>query len=365
MKFPRIENIQDVLPFIEHKKEFVVKHKDDYTVIDYVYQGDDTFDSMETMEARGIKFYPDGRIMCRPPAKFFNLGENKALEAEYFDNDYEIHEKLDGSLITPIIMQDGSVRLGTKAGVTDVSLRCEEETAMSAEFYDLCGHLLNDGHTPIFEYVSPNNRIVIRYDNTGLVLLAVRDTITGEYLDRDNLEILSSILEVPVSKIYRNISIQDIREWKDREGVVLVWSNGYRIKFKADEYVLKHRVKDSITNEKNLIQIVLDDGVDDLVGILDEEDWEYVREYERNFLEGVQETVDMLDCAAEHLLEHNMARKEVAQWAKSKFDKIYLPCFWQVYDGKCANKVVREYIGKNLSSQTKVDSVRELFTPTT
>ena len=91
----KITNIQPLLRAIESKPEFVVIDKGDFTVIDYVYQDQHTFDDPITMECRGIKFDKDGLILARPFRKFFNYGERGA--------DLPIHrphiitEKLDGS----------------------------------------------------------------------------------------------------------------------------------------------------------------------------------------------------------------------------------------------------------------------------
>ena len=44
-------------------------------------------------------------------------------------------------------------------------------------------YCLNENKTPLFEYISPHNRICLKYTQTSLVLLAMRDNYTGEYLN--------------------------------------------------------------------------------------------------------------------------------------------------------------------------------------
>jgi hypothetical protein len=39
--------------------------------------------------------------------------------------------------------------------------------------------IMKQGYTPIFEFISPKNRIVIEYKEKELCLLAIRNTITG------------------------------------------------------------------------------------------------------------------------------------------------------------------------------------------
>ena len=42
-EFPIIRHINDVLPHVQENKSFIVAERDDYTVINYVMMGNDTF----------------------------------------------------------------------------------------------------------------------------------------------------------------------------------------------------------------------------------------------------------------------------------------------------------------------------------
>jgi hypothetical protein len=57
---------------------------------------------------------------------------------------------------------------------------------------------LDNGIDATFEYVSPMNRIVLRYLQEELILLRMRDNKTGEYLDlNDYLDKIGSIKVAP------------------------------------------------------------------------------------------------------------------------------------------------------------------------
>lgn len=353
--FPTINHIDDVLPYVAHKDEFKVMDKGDYKVIDYVISKEDTFDSPEAIECRGIRFFPNGEIMARPPQKFFNVGERQDLEERHWKGDFRIFEKLDGSLIVPVDIND-EIRLGTKAGITDVSIQCEKELNLHEDFYLEIGFMLRLGLTPIFEYTSPTNRIVIKYEGAQLTLIAVRDTVTGEYQPLDDY---AEALGVPRVQEYKNVSIADVKEWNDREGVVLVWDSGYRVKCKADEYVLKHKTKDSISQEKNVLALVLDDSVDDLAGILDKDDFERVNQYKNVVWESIRHWSETLWKEAGSM--QHLPRKEVAQYVTGNMEKPQQSVFWQIYSGKNAEESVVNIIRKNLTTQTRVDSVRSLI----
>ena len=121
-----IERIENVLPFVEGRSDFVVKYKPDYTVIDYLYCEKDTFDHPMRVECRGLKFDASGRILARPFHKFFNIGETEFTQAHVlnFSDDHIIMEKMDGSMVHPALVRDEVVFM-TRMGHTDVAQKAE------------------------------------------------------------------------------------------------------------------------------------------------------------------------------------------------------------------------------------------------
>src|SRR5438132_57361 len=103
--FPVIRHIDEVLPHVEGRADFAVKRQNDYTAIDYIFAGPDTFDHPIRRECRGIKFGADGRIIARPYHKFFNLGEKAETQPDVIDwgKAHEVLEKLDGSMVHPAL----------------------------------------------------------------------------------------------------------------------------------------------------------------------------------------------------------------------------------------------------------------------
>src|SRR6478609_139429 len=99
----KIEHINDVLPHIEGRPEFIVAERPGYKVIDYNVAFFDSFDDPMRLECRGIKFDAKGKILARPMHKFFNVGERPDTQPELLDfsKPHIITEKLDGSMIHP------------------------------------------------------------------------------------------------------------------------------------------------------------------------------------------------------------------------------------------------------------------------
>ena len=65
-------------------------------------------------------------------------------------------------------------------------------------YQDFCHYQLAGGRTPIFEYTAPHNRIVLRYDDEALTLLAIRHMVSGEMMPYDGLKRAGAHWNVPV-----------------------------------------------------------------------------------------------------------------------------------------------------------------------
>ena len=193
-QFPKIRCLDDVLPAIAGYDEFVVSDKDDFIVVNYVVTTDKTFvmtgpddlDGAIRRECRGLKFSPDGRIMARPFHKFFNVNEREETQVHNLKwsnhNGHVITTKLDGSMIHPVTMKTGDIRWATKMGITTVAMQAEEFIAQHVRFQVFAEICRIYKWTPIFEWTSPQQQIVIRYPEDSLTLLAVRENVTGKYL---------------------------------------------------------------------------------------------------------------------------------------------------------------------------------------
>lgn len=273
--FPTIQNINQVIQQVNCKEEFKLNPKPDlgFVSIDYVYvvpsihkKENFTFDNCIARELRGIKFCIEtGNILARPFHKFFNVGERTDLEDLYKkDLDYVMFKE-DGSLVHFMIIKD-RLRIVTKAGINEISLRAEienQELINNKNFQTQIRALINSGKTTCFEYTSPNNLVVVRYKKPNLTLLGIRDNITGLYFSQDELIETAEKLKVSLPIMYKDISLEEVRDWVNKEGVILVYKSGYRLKYKCLDYVTKHRAIDELRNKANIVKKCLENKLDD------------------------------------------------------------------------------------------------------
>src|SRR5690606_7730598 len=130
---------------------------------------------------------------------------------------------------------DGRWRTATKGSLSS------EQAAWAAQWlsrHDLTA--LVTGTTYLAEAIYPENRIVVRYDDAGLVLLAAYDE-GGEELSYSELVVVADGLGWRTAKRHAFASVADLVAHtrgllKDEEGFVLRFENGQRLKVKGDEY---------------------------------------------------------------------------------------------------------------------------------
>lgn len=316
-KFPEIRTIDDVLPHIEGREEFIVGEREGYTVINYAVAMEDTFPPVKVAggsarmreersltyrmrrECRGLIFYPDGRLMSRPFHKFFNVNEREETQMNKIDlsQSHVIMEKLDGSMIRPLVI-NGVLRLGTKMGVTDVAMNAEVWLAERGD--NVKGWLwmcIENGVTPIFEWTSRKNQIVIDYDIDNLILTACRRNLTGEYF-LPNADDGCPFDVVPVyGSVEGNLAdyIARAREMEGREGDIIRFVDGHMLKIKNDWYVRIHKTMDNIRFDRHIVDLILNEELDDAVAMLPEKEHARVKDFERRFWTAFNDTERKLE----------------------------------------------------------------------
>ena len=389
--FPTINHINDVLPHIAGHDEFKVMRKDWYTVINYVVNFGETFDwdesdvtgSVMRRECRGLIFDTiSGKLLSRPYHKFFNVGERAELAMDEVDMfaHHVILEKLDGSMIRPIMVpgdkRTGEFRLGTKAGITDVAMNAEVWMANHSNYVEFVKMCLAHNFTPIFEWCSRKNRVVVDYPEDRLVLTAVRHNERGSYVPHRTLQNFAKDYDLDLVKVVNARShnmpelVDTIRAWESDEGVVVrfdapratAWSGwGHMLKIKADAYLTLHKGKDAISNEKNIIEVVLNDQVDDLIPVLIESDAQRLREFQRAFWMSVDEVAsEMVDLFLADGVGYEEQR-DYAQGFVALQPRHLHPFMYGLRKGQGAKKMLIDSIAKSISSQTKVDASRWMW----
>lgn len=337
---------------------------DGYTVIDYNYTLPDSFDDPIRRECRGIKFSPCGKILARPLHKFFNVNERPETQESVIDwgRPHVVTEKLDGSMIHPILV-NGQVRFCTRMGITDVAQACEGNRATEA-VAGWCSDLLRTNVTPIFEWVSPQNRIVLNYMDDRLVLLALRDNISGQYLRGVRAETTGrdrglfdcpNVLASDAYGDWRGLA-RHIEGLTEQEGYVVWFVDGKEpqaVKVKAPWYVTRHRALDGLRFEHHVVRLILDNGVDDVLPMLPEQDRAKLQSFTTCLRARVTEKAAYL--AGTLIPLRGRERKHFATVTMPLVDPFWRPAAFRIYDGADPFDVVDEAVRNATRNRTDCD----------
>lgn len=367
-KFPEIRTINDVLPAIAGRDEFVVAERDFGTVINYLVSMPDTFhmegpnDVMGAIrrECRGLIFDTEGNIMSRPYHKFFNVNEKEETQTHMLDmtRAHVVMDKLDGSMIRPVRMH-GMVRLATKMGVTDIAM--EAEKLLDPGQYDWLDDMMVDGFTPIFEYVAPTNKIVVEYAEAKLILTAVRETVSGEYRSLRQwdapFEIVSTANSIHNLDAYLSVA----RGETSREGDIIRFADGHMVKVKNDWYVQIHKTKDIVAVDRNIIELVLNETIDDTRAMLDPSDLARVDAVEAAFWQAFHNALGRLE-GLEMLARtiYGADKKRIAlDMVPNLFNKADGGFIFRLIDGHSCRDLLLDYCKKNIGSTPKYEALME------
>ena len=220
-------------------------------------------------------------------SKFFNLDQVPSTQYNVVKNKKIVGaaEKADGSCIAFMNLPDGTVFPKT------IGSFCNEQTEAAMKIYKSDEYLQcfvkkylgvdeNLGqsdrvfnYTPIFEYVSFSNRIVLKYSNPELIFLGARNNDTGGFIPSyENFQ----FKKIKTTKFIENVNLDELIEKskseKDKEGWVIGFDDGSFIKLKTTWYFDLHGIRTmNIFREDYVIRNYLEENLDDIVGQLDPE----------------------------------------------------------------------------------------------
>ncbi len=268
--FPLIRRIEDVRAHVDPERGIHLFEQGDFIVCRYTSSLPETFRSAIDLEFRCLIFdRATGALLSRTFHKFFNLGERETLADVDLSQGW-LEMKLDGSMVGAFV-HNNEVVFHTRGGVSDHALAARRFA--SPAHLELVHDAFSGGYTPIFEFTSPHNRVVIPYKQEDLTLLALRHRETGVY-DPDlasRLSIrhgvpLAQTIEVPDGGITRALPSLMTRD--DVEGAVLVFPDGHRLKIKTHDYLRRHKILANISKEKYVYLCFLEDILDDTAAAL-------------------------------------------------------------------------------------------------
>ena len=296
--------------------------------------------------------------------KFFNINQTIGWMYDDVKNKAitRIQNKEDGSVISFVEFANGKVRAKSKMSFIS------PQAVMAQEVYDndealrsAIEYSFRMGATMVFELVSPENQIVLEYQNTELRLLQVRE-YDGRYHPNPNL--IAEKEGLTYSETFSHKTLYDLLTLKETsqdniEGWVVTFNDGQMAKIKTNKYLSLHGlIGPDAFRENLLVQTILEGNIDDVIsalvpGIKKDKLLAITAKVEANFNSLVTEFIDL---HAKYINEFKSDRKQFALVHKA--DRMFSGLMKALNDPSEANaeRAARDYIlrqCKSLSSAQK------------
>ena len=260
------------------KEEYGIVIKEDfpYAIFNYGIKCD--FSNPIVQEARGIIINIETlEVVCWPFRKFGNYNESYADKIDW--NTARVQDKIDGSIIkmwwsqisnewqfstnSTINAKDAIANSITKKTFLDLLKESDNYSILLSRL-----PIIKENYTLIFELVSPETQVVVRYKKPYLFHIGARNNVTGieekifgigieqpkEYQLRSLNDCIKAAVKLNQSE---NGEVHGVK----KEGFVVVDDNWNRIKIKSPDYLMLHRLSSNSNFSKQRIIGMIRDKV--------------------------------------------------------------------------------------------------------
>jgi T4 RnlA family RNA ligase len=259
-------------------------------MFDYSLTIPNDFAGEDAFECRGSLFQVDEnneyvKTLVLPFEKFFNVheydfGNNDSLYAtvkKTFGVDVRSSKDLlalpiknvmvkeDGSIISAYEL-NGKILCKSNSSVTsDYARKAEELLYADSYLYEMVSQLVYKNKVVIFELKLTDLPIVIQHKEDSLVVLAVRDRETGEYMEYEKVAKHFGGNFVVEVKDHDPSEFEQLQQTlENTEGFVILTECGLRYKLKTQWYIDRHhRVSYLFSSARNIWETYINGDLDD------------------------------------------------------------------------------------------------------
>jgi len=327
---------------LDERMVMVQKHPDADLFI-YNYTNKAQYDRVWneiTLQSRGLILDACFNIVARPFRKFFNLEEHPPGEIP--DEPFEVYEKIDGSLGILYWLNDKPYIATRGSFISDQAVHA---TRILNERYAHTFDKLNRNATYLFEIIYPENRIVVDYgDKDDLVLLAVIDNGTG-------LDLPVPDIGFPIVKKYdgvNDLNLLHALTEENKEGFVIKFKSGLRVKVKFEEYLRLHRIITGVSNVVIWEHLSEGRSFEDLLEKVPDEFYEWVKKTS-NELSAQYNTI-LSD--SKNSFKQFDTRKETALYFQTQK---YPAVLFAMLDGKPYDKIIWKMVRPEYARPFKIE----------
>lgn len=315
-------------------------------------------------------------VVSRSFSKFYNHSEGRAAKIDW-DSAYA-SEKIDGSLIS-VWNLDGKWHVSTK-GTVDASGPLGDTSKTFRDLIDMT--LVDMGYRDLQDFgnqfpryycvscelTSHLNPIVVIHNKMSLTLIGVwakenmnqDNTCSGMPVETDLYEDVNDYAKLPKVERFDLNNLEDIiRVAEDRNGMMhegFVVSDKFknRIKVKNTQYCLAHQAISHMTTDKQRLELVISDTMDDVLALLPPIWQEEVERVHKIWIKIAQQVRDEYDLYKDIDTQKNFAlaiQKNKCLWLGAMFEMRKNVTF--------SDYVKRTHINQIFNVYSKITGVKE------
>jgi len=224
---------------------------------------------------RGIVFDREGRLVAHAFPKFFNRGEHPETMTLPRDRSWTATEKLDGHLGIVFSCQR-NWHATTRGSFDSPSSKLCADIMIREHLRRKWQATVAPDITPLVEIIDPATKVHIDYEGkSGLVLIGAYNRVTLEDFPHDRLVKLGHQLGIPVTERYAGEDLDALEALMDdlsvrgREGVVVRFDDGLRVKLKFASYI--NLMVEAKLSPKYLMQRIMSGNAERMIKNLDYE----------------------------------------------------------------------------------------------
>jgi RNA ligase len=314
-----------------------------------------------TDKCRGLIFNSQtGEIVARPFVKFWNYGDLRhpeTIPGNYPATIPIITRKFDGSLGI-LYNYEGKWSVATRGSFTS-----DQAVWATSWLNSRPAFFWPEGYTPLVEIIFPENQIVVKYDWSGLVLLASVRIHSGEEAPMSALQVWANENKLRmVDEFDKPIEQCVTEDAENEEGYVVSWHRPgtwpLRVKVKMETYCRLHRLLTG-TNPVTVWEM-LRDGLDLTTVTTDvpADFLTWINSVESSLRSAYKVIEDaalaaMLEYEGEKIITTPEQRKQFAMYATSK--QPVTPILFAMLDGKDYDPILWKMVRPKAADTFKVD----------
>ncbi len=164
--------------------------------------------------------------------------------------------------------------------------------------------------------------------------------------------------------------LEYVRDLEDLEGFVVRFDDGHMLKLKCHWYIQIHKAKEAILQDRNIVELILEEHLDDVKAHLPAEDRDRLTQFENDFNAAVVQRVMYITAVLYKLASEKIDRKTFALEHASKLDAYARPIVFKNFEYRpdvvTSAKLrddVHNTIRNNLGRTVKYEAIRDAWFP--